>query len=248
MRVFKISHPTDEPDVAADGLVSARLSLRVVTLMEVASVVCTVLITAWVIVPLRLDNWRLESLPGILALLLILNSHRLRGEVFSDLGFGAAHFFQAWRLLILPMIAATALVLLIGRALGSLHFTTHFWASFAGRAAWGLIQQYVLQAFIFRRLRSALTNDSATGTGSAPRLAILVTALLFALVHAPNGPLMALTFVSALLWTWVYSRAPNLWALALSHGLLSAMTAMSLPDWMLKGMTVGLRYLVYQAF
>ena len=41
---------------------------------------------------------------------------------------------------------------------------------------------------------------------------------------------------------------PNLWALALSHGLLSAMTAMSLPDWMLKGMTVGLRYLVYQAF
>ncbi|MFN7947537.1 MAG: CPBP family intramembrane glutamic endopeptidase [Blastocatellia bacterium] len=247
MRVFKIPQPTDEPD-AATGPAPALLSLRVVTLMEVASVVFTVLITAWVIVPLRLGNWWLESLPGMLALLLMINSHRLRGETFRSLGFGASHFFQAWRLLIIPMIAAAAMVLLIGRALGSLHFTTHFWASFAGRAAWGLIQQYVLQAFIFRRLRSALINESATETRLSPRLAILVTALLFALVHAPNVTLMALTFVSALLWTWVYSRAPNLWALALSHGLLSAITAMSLPDWMLKGMIVGLRHLVYQAF
>lgn len=245
MRVFKTARSRERPSAAQPE--PAQLSLRAVTLLEVASVVFTVLITAWVIMPLRLGNWWLESLPGLLALLLMFNSHRLRGETPRQLGFTPEHFGRACRLLIGPMIVALAIVLLIGRALGSLHFTAHFPASFAGRSAWGLLQQYLLQAFIFRRLRSALAGESESETLSAPRQAIVVTALLFALVHTPNLPLMLLTFASGLLWTWVYSRAPNLLALALSHGLLSAVTAMSLPDWMLKGMIVGLRHLVYQA-
>lgn len=229
---------------------SARLSLRAVTLLEVASVVSTVLITAWVIVPLRIGNRWLESLPGLLALLLMINSHRLRGETPGQLGFTLRHFGRACWLLLLPMIITALIVALIGAALGSLHFNSYFAPSLVGRAAWGLIQQYVLQAFIYRRMRSALVIESEAETQRArqTRRAIILTALLFAIVHAPNLPLMTLTFVSALLWTWVYERAPNLFALALSHGLLSAVTAMSLPDWMLRGMVVGLRHLVYQAF
>ncbi|HWQ36107.1 MAG TPA: CPBP family glutamic-type intramembrane protease [Blastocatellia bacterium] len=246
MRVFKIPESIERPSAALPE--PAKLSLRAVTLLEVASVVFTVLITAWVIMPLRLGNWWMESLPGLLALLMMFNSHRLRGETPRQLGFTPEHFGRACRLLIGPMIVALAIVLLIGRALGSLHFTAHFPASFFGRAAWGLVQQYILQAFIFRRLRSALTSEGEAETQPSLRLPILTTALLFALVHAPNLPLMLLTFASALLWTRVYSRAPNLPALALSHGLLSAVTAMSLPDWMLRGMIVGLRHLVYQAF
>jgi membrane protease YdiL (CAAX protease family) len=246
MRVFKTPHSVERQ--SADWPEPAQLSLRVVTLLEVASVVFTVLITAWVITPLRLGNWWLESLPGLFALLLMFNSHRLRGETPRQLGFTLEHFGRACRLLIGPMLAALVLVLLIGRALGSLHFTVHLPASFAGRSAWGLVQQYALQAFIFRRLRSALANESEVETQPSWRLPVIITALIFALVHAPNLPLMLLTFASALLWTWVYSRAPNLLALALSHGLLSAVAAVSLPDWMLRGMIVGLRHLVYQAF
>jgi membrane protease YdiL (CAAX protease family) len=244
MRVFKT---TVEEQVEAE--MSARLSLRAVTLLEVASVVSTALITAWVIVPLRIGNRWLESLPGLLALLLMINSHRLRGETPGQMGFTLRHFWRACWLLLLPMIITALIVALIGAALGSLHFNSYFAPSLVGRAAWGLIQQYVLQAFIYRRMRSALVIESEAETQRArqTRRAIILTALLFAIVHAPNLPLMTLTFVSALLWTWVYERAPNLFALALSHGLLSAVTAMSLPDWMLRGMVVGLRHLVYQA-
>ncbi|HZS07109.1 MAG TPA: CPBP family intramembrane glutamic endopeptidase [Blastocatellia bacterium] len=250
MRVLKEIQPVEEQAARISAPQPAQLSLRAVTALEVVSVVMTVLITAWVIMPLRLGSRWLESLPGLLALMMMINSHRVRGETPRELGFTARHFGRAVGLLIGPMITVVMIALALGYSLRSLHFTSHFLVSFAGRSVWGLLQQYVLQAFIYRRLKSVLVAESASETGrvTRTRLAIVIAALLFALVHAPNLPLMALTLVSALLWTWVYDRAPNLLALGLSHGLLSAVTAASLPDWVIKGMTIGVRHLVYQAF
>ncbi len=255
MRVLKSAQLSEEHHATALAEPApALLSLRAVTLLEVVSVIFTVLITAWAIVPLRLNNRWLEMLPALLALALMINSHRLRGERPGELGFTTRHFWRALRLLVIPTIGAVGIIALIGYSVGSLKFTSHFLASVVGRSAWGLVQQYMLQAFIYRRLRSAMVNQGANEGAaetqhSAPVwLPIIIAASLFALVHAPNLPLMLLTLVSALLWTRTYERAPNLFALALSHGLMSAVTAAALPDWMINGMVVGLRHLVYQSF
>lgn len=228
----------------------AQLSLRAVTILEVVSVLFTVLLTSWVVVPLRLNNRPLEVIPALLALGLMLNSHRLRRETPGMLGFTASHFGAALKLLLIPMLVATAIILLAGYRLASLHFDARFWLSFTGRSVWGLLQQYILQAFIYRRVKFVLLSEGLSGMAQVARvrLAILIAASLFALVHAPNVPLMALTLIAGLLWTWVYERAPNLFALGLSHGLLSASAAASLPEWMIQGMVVGLRHLAYQAF
>ena len=82
----------------------AHLSLRTVTALEVASVVTSVLITVWLIVPLQPFNRWLVPLPALLALALMIYSHWLRAESLSDLGFTTRHFGRALLLLTIPML------------------------------------------------------------------------------------------------------------------------------------------------
>jgi len=55
-------------------------------------------------------------------------------------------------------------------------------------------------------------------------LTLLLTSLAFALVHLGSSTLVALTFVAAFFWSWIYARHPNLWPLGISHGILAALT------------------------
>ncbi len=219
----------------------ARLSLRAVAALEVISVISSVLLIAWVLSPLQLPQRWLEVVPAILALLLMIYSHRLHGETLAVLGFTTNYFGRALRLLWLPMLLTTTLLLGIGYFAHSLHFGQRFWLSLAVLPLWGLMQQYILQGFIYRRLRLIFGASKTTAT-------IFLAAFLFALVHAPNLPLMLLTFLGGLVWTWVYARAPNLFALGLSHAIMSAIAMSALPAWFLQSMSIGYKHLIYQRF
>ncbi len=220
---------------------AASLSLRFVTTLEIASVVGSVLLTAWVLTPLQLNQRWLEALPGFCALLLMIHSHWLHGETLAELGFTTKHFGRASKLLLGPMVVTAMLLICIGFWGSSLHFERHFWLSLLLLPWWGLTQQYILQGFIYRRLRLIVGAKKNTFT-------IFLAAFLFALVHAPNVPLMLLTLLGGLVWTWVYTRAPNLLALGLSHALMSAIAMSSLPTWFLQSMSIGYKYLIYQRF
>jgi membrane protease YdiL (CAAX protease family) len=79
---------------------------------------------------------------------------------------------------------------------------------------WGIVQQLIVQGVVHRRL--------ATLTRSKP-IAIAVTALVFASLHATNPILVALTLAAGVGWSWLFSRWPNVWLLGLSHGVLAAL-------------------------
>jgi membrane protease YdiL (CAAX protease family) len=71
---------------------------------------------------------------------------------------------------------------------------------------------------------------------------IFIAATLFALLHLPNFWLAAATFFGGLLWATVYQRVPNLFALAVSHGIMSGFLVGALPPSVLHGMRVGYNY------
>lgn len=251
MRVLKSERSTkDYPIIAKEEVAAAHLSLRTVTALEVASVIITVLVTAWAIAPMQLNNRWLASVPALLALGMIINSHRLRGETLRELGFTARHFGRALMLLFIPMLVGSAILIGIGYLYGSLQFNTRFSGFRSFLPLWGLMQQYVLQAFIYRRLRFILVDEHAPEAEQIwrTRLAIFAAASLFAFVHAPNLALMVLTLISGCVWSWVYERAPNLYALGLSHGLMSTIAMSSLPAWLLQSMSVGYKHFIYQNY
>ncbi len=98
---------------------------------------------------------------------------------------------------------------------------------------WGLVQQYLLQAFCLRRLQQAGLGDT---------VACFAAAVLFGLFHAPNWPLVALTSGAGVVWCRLFLRHPNLLPLGLAHALLAVLTYQLLPvEWTQK-LAIGAMY------
>jgi membrane protease YdiL (CAAX protease family) len=235
---------------APAGEMSARVSMRAISALEIASVFVTVIIISWAITPLQPERRWVATMAALLAIALMINSQRERGESLREVGLGFEHFSGALRLLAPPTIIACAGFAAIGYSIGSFHGVSQSWKTAVATAVWALIQQYVSQAFIYRRVRFLLLDDSFGPEERRRRIrfAILLNAAIFSSVHAPNPSLMILTFAGGLMWSWVYERAPNLPAIALSHAVVSLTLMSSLPPWLLPSMRVGYKYFFYQRF
>lgn len=210
---------------------------RALAFWEIVSVTSTALIAVWAVLALATSRWVL-AVPIALALSFILFSHRIRHETARELGWRTDNFFEAVRLLLLPMLAGAVVMAVVGWFMGSLRFampekrSALLWLPFAGMA-WGLAQQYVLQAFFNRRAQMVW------GRGS---LSVLVVAFIFALIHLPNLWLALATFVGGCVWAAVYQRAPNLLALGLSHAVMTWVLISTVPQPALQSLRVGFKY------
>ena len=79
---------------------------------------------------------------------------------------------------------------------------------------WGTVQQFLLQSNILVRLIQILRNKNN---------AIVAAGVIFALLHAPNIPLMVLTFVVGLVCCILFSRHRNIFTLGITHGVMAVM-------------------------
>ncbi len=201
---------------------------------EIASVTSSFLIVEWMIQPFAGNNPLPSAIPLGLAVGLILLSHRARGESARDVGWRTDNFVKAMRLLVLPMLALGALIVVVGwLSRGLRSDKLQMWQWVIWLPVWGLVQQYVLQGFINRRAQIIW------GQGARSLLAV---GFVFALLHLPNLWLSLATFVGGIAWAAVYQRVPNLPALALSHALMSLLLASSMPASMINSLRVGIRY------
>lgn len=213
---------------------SGWMNDRALAAWEIVSVASSFLIVAWIVMPFAPDV-RVGLLPLGLALALIFLSHRARHETLREIGWRFDNFGRACRLLTVPMLLSTCLILAVGWLKGSLHFDKALlWRWSLWLPVWGLLQQYVLQGFINRR---AQVVCGKSGIGS-----VLIVAAVFAVLHLPNPWLTLATFAGGLIWGYVYQQAPNLFALGLSHGLMALVLASSLSAATLNNLRVGFRY------
>jgi membrane protease YdiL (CAAX protease family) len=211
---------------------------RALAAWEIVAASTSALAAEWVVGTLVGRGRLLLLIPVTTAVVFMLLSHRARGESARDLGWRLDNFKEAARLLLPPMLVVSALLVGLGLYSGTLDLRR--WEG--GQTimgvpglslAWGLLQQYALQGFINRRAQVAL------GRGS---LSVLLVALLFALFHLPNPWLTFATFAGGLLWAWVYQRTPNLFAVGLSHSLMTWVMISSVPPGVLHNLRVGFKY------
>jgi membrane protease YdiL (CAAX protease family) len=206
---------------------------------EIVSVISSVLIAEWILSASAGRNKLIIAIPLTLAFVLIIYSHFLRGETPRDLGIRLDNFFPALKLLLLPMIVIAGIALLIGFLSGARpdffrwHAERFIILQLGLGFGWGFLQQYVLQSFMNRRAQIIWGRGLASA---------LVTALIFSLLHFPNPWLMVVTFVGGVVWAFVYQRQPNLFALALSHGVMTWVLVSALPPSALNHLRIGLKY------
>lgn len=131
---------------------------------------------------------------SLLALAVLL---RGRGESFADLGWrfprakNAADFLRGLGA-VLPLLLLAAAV---SAALQSFDFDSHFPFDIdnfgevmalvaTGILAGGISEEIIFRGYVFRRLERSFGAGNRRGTG----LAVLVTSLAFAILHAYEGP------------------------------------------------------------
>src|SRR5258707_10881638 len=93
---------------------AAVMSDRGLAAWEIASVVSSILIAEWILSAVIGRSKLIVAIPIGLAFVLIIGSHRLRGETIRDLGFRFDNFLSAGRLLLLPMLVTADLCLMAG--------------------------------------------------------------------------------------------------------------------------------------
>ena len=230
-----VDHSEPQSSAGSDAVVGDRA----LAAWEIASVASSILIAEWILAAMVGRSKFVVAIPIALAFIFMIYSHRLRGETLRDLGFRFDNFLQAVKLLLLPMFLTAGICLLVGWWGGE---EINFLRWHSGRPilgqlvlgfGWGLVQQYVLQSFINRRAQIV----------AGPRwLSILLVALVFAGLHLPNPWLMLVTFAGGVIWAAVYQRAPNIFALAVSHSIMTWVLVSTLPASALNQLRIGFKY------
>lgn len=213
---------------------------RRIAAWEVVAVSGSALVAEWVVYAVAGGGTRLLMFPVVTAVAFMLFSHRARGESARDVGWRFDNFWRAARLLAPVMLAVSASLVALGWYTSTLDFAR--WEggqSLLGSPAlsllWGPLQQYALQGFINRRAQVVFGRGAAS---------VFVVGLLFALFHLPNPWLMVATFTGGLFWAWVYQRAPNLFAVGISHALMTWVLVSSVPPAALHNLRVGYKFFV----
>lgn len=189
-------------------------------------IVATVLVYTWLIAPIA--PRAIVAVPVIVVLGLAL----LRAIRTGEWGFNRKAFLPALSQTAMVTIVAAVPIVLAGWRADTWHDAHDAWNRLVLLIPWALGQQFVLQTALLRDAQRA-----AGRTGG-----ILIAAIAFAALHAPNPLLTAATFVGAMAWCWLYDRHPNVVPLALSHAVLTLVVLYALDNDAIGGLRVGGAY------
>lgn len=163
-------------------------------------------------------NWRFPFVVTAITawILYILYTNSDDKARLKSWGFRSDNFSKTVKMILPFGLLAVLTFIGIGFFQKTLNPTWHLLPVLLFYPLWGVIQQYLLIALVAGNLNNMSRISISHST------IILLTAILFSVVHYPDYWLMSGTFILALFYGYVYLKSPNLYALGLFHGWLGA--------------------------
>ncbi|MDH3246547.1 MAG: CPBP family intramembrane metalloprotease [Saprospiraceae bacterium] len=167
-----------------------------------------------------MDFLNLKLLYIILAVVLwatyVAVSNRVIPSLLEYWGFRVDNLKQVLAAVLPWALTAVIACILVGVWQNTVNLTWHILPLLVIYPIWGVVQQFLIVSLLAGNLQDLRKYE-------IPRPVImLLTALVFGLVHYPYPWLIIGTFLLAILYTHVYLRSRNLWVLGVLHGWLGA--------------------------
>lgn len=198
-------------------------------LVELAAVFPPFFAFEWGLLPAvqwRWFDWAIMGGFVVLIALLVLAERRS----LAERGLTGRNFLSAARALAIPTAMMVAVPIAAAFIVGTDFELRRMARHLLGYPAYALVQLVVFQVFLVWRLRRL----------SGPAATVAIAAGMFALMHWPNGVVMAACAAGAAVWAVVYLWRPNAYALALSMALAVTSFANALPrERVLKNLRTG---------
>ncbi len=199
---------------------------------------------------LAYDHTAFLALTYVFCMITVGWCHWYFGDSKWQLGLGSGNWREAFRSFGLFTVGAAALILTAGAILGRRPGEVEGLLSYP---VWAGIQQYLLQNFlrlrfetVFGSIKPDVEELMEAGAGFSGRrlslptvLAAASAALIFALLHWPNGNLVILSLVAGFCWCLLFVRVPNLFASWASQAVLGILLAVFFKQGMLGSFSVG---------
>lgn len=145
----------------------------------------------------------------------VLFTFKYRPDRWNDFGFRLTNLWPSIKVVgPITLVGATALLIWATIQRVSI-FRWEFIVLLPLYPIWGLIQQFIFQGILHRRLLIIFDNQV---------IALLSTTVIFSMIHIADIRIAGLTLLVGAIWSWSFQRIPNLWTLAVSHGILAALT------------------------
>ncbi|WP_460219850.1 CPBP family intramembrane glutamic endopeptidase [Psychroserpens sp. MEBiC05023] len=164
-------------------------------------------------------NWRLPYV--VIAILswsfYVWYRHKKDKQVLSDWGFRRDNFKPVLKLMLPFAVVSVISFFIIGYIQNSINLTWHIFPLLITYPIWGTIQQFLTIGLVASNLSTLKAIQLKKSS------VILMTAILFSLVHYPSIWLLVGTFILALVYGYIYLKSKNLYVLGLFHGWLGAL-------------------------
>jgi membrane protease YdiL (CAAX protease family) len=176
----------------------------------------------------------------LLPLGVVVASWVLRKDSFQTLGL--AHFsFKGFARLWLLLAAGVLIVLVVGAfANPGFHRNARFPVGvtlrFISYLVPALFQQILLNSYFVNRIHLLTNNRVST---------ILISGILFSVVHLPNPVLLFLTLYGGMISAYFFVKSRNVYPLAIAHTALAAVAYCALPQAWHHGFRVGMQFSLY---
>lgn len=163
-------------------------------------------------------DWLNLKLQFILATMIgwsvyVYRSYKNDHEVLTRWGFRTDNFRSVLKRIQWFGVAALVGCVCIGLMRHTINLTWHIFPVLLSYPVWGTIQQFLCVGLVAGNLQQMRVNDITT---------IVMTSVLFALLHYPNLWLVGGTFLLAIIYAYTYLRERNLYVLGIFHGWLGA--------------------------
>lgn len=147
----------------------------------------------------------------------VIIRNKRNGNILKYWGFRKDNFYQTVKL-VLPF-ALISIISCVGIGIynNTLNLSWHIFPILLTYPIWGTIQQFLLIGLVAGNLNHLFSDKLSK------EVIILISAILFSIIHFPNIWLMIGTFFLALFYGFVYLKQKNLFVLGILHGWLGAL-------------------------